>query len=163
MEPKERKAEKGRPRWAVVLVVAATITIVALAALARRDESTAERAGGTRATAPVVAHPAHGLHPAPRRGDLAGRVVPAGRFGGYPRIADAYSKAAEVPEVLDGIHCYCDCGEHAGHYSLLDCFASDHAAACDICLSEAGMAFRMTSRGRSLDEIRLLVDATFGG
>lgn len=163
MKSKERKAESGRTGRAVALVAAAAIVIVALAALAGRDEAPAERVGGARATAHLAAHPAHGHHPAPRPGDSTGRVVLAARYGGYPRIADAYLKAGEMPEVLDGIYCYCDCAEHASHYSLLDCFASDHAAGCDICLSEAEMAFRMTSRGHSLDEIRLAVDATYGG
>ena len=161
MKAKERKLEKGRPRRAVAIVAAVVIAIVAVAALARRDESPADGAG--KATAPMVTHPASGHHPAPRPGNSIVQVVPAARYAQYPRIADTYSKAAEMPEVLDGIYCYCNCAEHAGHYSLLDCFTSDHAAGCDICLSEAEMAIRMTSRGHSLDEIRLVVDATYGG
>lgn len=108
--------------------------------------------GGTAAT----------HHPEPRL-DLAGEsVVPAARYSGYPRIADTYRKAREIAAVLDGIYCYCECSRHSGHRSLLSCFESDHGAGCDICMSEAEIAYQMHLEGRSLDEIRAEIDEFYG-
>lgn len=123
-------------------------------------------------TDPVAAAPgaaastmdaADGHHPAPRPPAEREAVVPGARYAEYPRIANVYRAAAEIPEVLDGLHCYCECGEHAGHYSLLTCFASDHAAMCDICMNEAETAFRLSRDGVDLDLIRDVIDRTYGG
>jgi hypothetical protein len=44
------------------------------------------------------------------------------------RTAEAYGVAAEIPEVLAGLACYCGCDRSNGHRHLLDCFADDHGA-----------------------------------
>jgi hypothetical protein len=114
------------------------------------------------AGAPASTRDADGHHPAPRPAAEREGVVPATRYAEHARIANVYRAAAEIPEVLDGIHCYCNCAEHAGHYSLLSCFASDHAAMCDICMSEAETAFRLSRDGVELELIRDVIDRTFG-
>lgn len=101
-------------------------------------------------------------HPEPRAMDHAGHVVGHERYEAYPRVAQVYQQAAAVPAVLDGLYCYCECSEHSAHYSLLDCFASDHAARCDVCLSEASIAHRMTRDGASLEQIRAAIDDLYG-
>lgn len=104
-------------------------------------------------------------HPAPRTDDeavLAMSVMPASAFGNDPRAANAYELAALVPGTLDGLYCYCHCKENAGHRSLLTCFQSRHAAACDVCMGEAELAYRLRAQGESLDAIRRAVDAEFG-
>lgn len=100
-------------------------------------------------------------HPSPRAGLTAADVVPAERYAAYPRVAEVYEMAARIPEVLDGLYCHCDCSRHSDHRSLLTCFQDDHGAACDVCLTEAALAFRMTGEGRSLKEIRTAVDALY--
>ena len=101
-------------------------------------------------------------HPTARADiDHASHIVPASRYEGYPRVARTYTMVAAVPEVVDGLYCYCECAEHSGHYSLLDCFASDHGARCDICLSEATIAYQMTMAGESLDAVRKEIDSQF--
>ncbi len=102
------------------------------------------------------------LHPAPRQTEIASHVMPDARYADYPRVRQAYQMAAAVPAILDGLYCYCHCSEHSGHYSLLDCFASDHAARCDVCMSEAVIAHEMTRAGASLKAIRAEVDRTYG-
>ena len=104
-----------------------------------------------------------GHHPDPRPEITGGTVVPASRYASYARVGAVYAQAAEVAAVLDGLHCYCDCSRHSGHRSLLTCFETDHAAACDVCLTEAAIAYRMTKDGRSLDEIRDAIDELYGG
>ena len=100
-------------------------------------------------------------HPEPREHIGHEHVAPAERYAAYPRVAQIYEMVAATPHVIDGVYCYCDCSEHSGHYSLLDCFHDDHAARCDICLSEAAMAHRMHQDGASLDEIRTAIDRLY--
>jgi hypothetical protein len=105
---------------------------------------------------------ATGHHPEPRANLTGATVMPASRYLQYARVREVYSQAAEIASVLDGLYCHCDCSKHSGHRSLLTCFESDHGAACDICLSEAVIAYRMTKAGRSLDEIREAIDELYG-
>lgn len=100
-------------------------------------------------------------HPEPREQIPHDHVAPAAQYSAYPRVAEVYSLVAEVPGVIDGIYCYCNCAEHSGHYSLLDCYKDSHAARCDVCLSEASMAYRMHQDGKSLDDIRTAIDRLY--
>lgn len=100
-------------------------------------------------------------HPTPRPPELQSDVVPAARYGSNTRTARTYQIAAAIPTILDGLYCYCRCDEHSGHRSLLDCFASDHASACDVCMREAEKAYEMTTRGEPLDRIRDAIDRTY--
>lgn len=101
-------------------------------------------------------------HPEPRADVTNDYVVPPARFAQYERVADVYRAAERVAPVLDGLYCYCHCEGHAGHRSLLICFESDHAAACDVCLSQASVAYRMTLDGEALEAVRREVDDLFG-
>ena len=69
-------------------------------------------------------------------------------------IAAAYQTAKDIPEVLAQQPCYCYCDRRKGHRSLLDCFASRHAADCDICLKEALFAMQEHRKGKSTEQIR---------
>lgn len=109
----------------------------------------------------VNARAANAHHPTPRAGLSAADVESAELYAGYPRVKEVYEMAAQIPDVLDGIYCYCDCSKHSGHRSLLTCFQDDHGAACDVCLVEAALAYRMTSEGKSLKEIRKAVDGLY--
>ncbi len=135
------RAKKWHPAW--ILVASASLGILAVGVFSQVSRSTS-------------------FHPAARAPEVASDVLPHTRYANYPRVADAYRMAAIVPAVLDGLYCYCRCSEHSGHYSLLDCFASDHAAGCDICMSEAVVAHDMTMAGADLEAIRHRVDATYG-
>jgi hypothetical protein len=103
----------------------------------------------------------NGDHPDPSA-DVTGEfVVDGSRYAAAPRVAEIYTMARAIPNVLDGLYCHCDCARHFGHRSLLTCFESDHGAACDVCLEEAAIAYGMTRDGASLDRIRAQIDATF--
>jgi hypothetical protein len=52
--------------------------------------------------------------------------LPADLFTGQTR--EAYKAAAEIPDILAGLHCYCGCDKSLGHRSLLYCFVDDHGA-----------------------------------
>lgn len=101
-------------------------------------------------------------HPDPRPGVTAERVLPASRFDERPRTAQAYDMAREIPEVLDGLYCHCDCDESMGHRSLLSCFESEQAAGCFKCGDEMRLAHRLHKDGKTLAEIRRAVDERFG-
>ena len=107
----------------------------------------------------VATRPASADHPEPRGSTPA--VMSPSAFAGYPRIQETYRMVAEIPHVIDGLFCYCECEDHSGHYSLLDCFRDEHGAGCDICMTEAQIAYRMTKEGRSLQEIRAEIDGLY--
>jgi len=68
-------------------------------------------------------------------------------------VVAAYSAANEIPVVLAQQPCYCYC-QRRGHRSLLDCFKTDHAASCSICIREALLASQMHRQQKSAQEIR---------
>jgi len=102
------------------------------------------------------------VHPEPRPGVTAERVLPPSSVPNTPGAAEAYAAARRGPHILDGVHCYCECAKHAGHRSLLTCFESDHGSHCDICMGEATLAMSLASQGSSLDDIRRAIDQRFG-
>jgi len=124
--------------------------VAGVAAVAAVGLVVTRRAGGT------------GVHPDPRPGVTAERVVPPSLVLNTPGAAGAYAAARSAPQVLDGVYCHCDCSKHAGHRSLLTCFESDHGARCDICMGEATLAAQLAARGSSLAEIRHAIDQRFG-
>jgi hypothetical protein len=69
------------------------------------------------------------------------------------KVREAYQTAKEIPEVLAQQPCYCYC-QRKGHRSLLDCFKTDHAASCSICIREALLASQMHRQQKSAQEIR---------
>ena len=86
---------------------------------------------------------------------------------------EAYAYALYQPQVIKWMPCYCGCGG-MGHRSNLDCYLKpgqagrrtvfeEHASYCDICVKTTLLAKRMFAEGRSLLEIRMAVDQTFGG
>jgi hypothetical protein len=77
------------------------------------------------------------------------------------RIGEAYRAAAEVPDLLDQLYCYCECEKSVGHKSLKSCFVDLHGANCGICRKEALLAWRLHREGRSVLEIRNEVDRVF--
>ena len=93
------------------------------------------------------------------RGGEARATLPPTHFSGD--IAAAYRIASEIPEVLDSLHCYCECKANFGHKSLLTCYVDEHAARCDVCLDEAFMAYELHKQGKDVVSIREAVDKRF--
>jgi len=102
------------------------------------------------------------IHPTPRPGITAEKVLPNFAIPKNPGAPEAYAAARRAPATLDGVYCHCDCSKHAGHRSLLTCFETDHGAYCDICMGEAMLASGMAARGQSLLDIRAAIDRQFG-
>ena len=79
-------------------------------------------------------------------------LVPSS-FKQQPEVERAYQAAKEIPEVLAQMPCYCHC-DRIGHRSLHQCYTTDHAASCQICITEALLAEKLHRAGRSIEEIR---------
>jgi hypothetical protein len=78
-----------------------------------------------------------------------------------PRVRAAYVAAKKYAHVLEQIYCYCRCKENLGHRALVECFETDHASGCDVCMTEAMTAARMTEEGKTPKEIQQAIDAYY--
>ena len=91
-----------------------------------------------------------------------------------PEIIQAtYKFAAEHPEVLRYIPCFCGC-DKSGHRSSEDCFVksrakngdvtewNDHGMACAMCIAVAERAKQMCEKGAPLPEVRADIERRYG-
>jgi hypothetical protein len=69
-------------------------------------------------------------------------------------VQNAYTAAARVKKILYQQPCYCHCDRSQGHGSLLDCFASKHAAVCDICILEGLYSYEQSRKSKTAAQIR---------
>ncbi len=67
---------------------------------------------------------------------------------------EVYKEAAQIPEVLYQLPCYCRCDRALGHTSLHSCFEGTHGAICATCAAEEAYAYKMTKLGKTPQEIR---------
>ena len=106
--------------------------------------------------------------------DQASRATPSEfpEFVYYsPEAERAYRLAVENQQFFARMPCYCGCGAmpEDPHGSLLDCFLDDdgsfdsHASGCDVCTEIAIDAVQWQAQGKSLAEVRSLVDAKYQG
>lgn len=98
-------------------------------------------------------------HPEPRPDITSAKVLPEEEVP--QRARPAYRAAREIPGVLDGLYCHCDCAERDKLRSLLSCFQTRMPTSCGICREEAVLALRLHREGRTLDEIRAAVDRKY--
>jgi hypothetical protein len=106
--------------------------------------------------------------------------LPPLQFPGYPTprspeiVRAAYSFAAEHPEVLSYVPCFCGC-ERSGHRGNEDCFVreravngdviawEDHGMECAVCLDVADRSRQLFAEGKSVAEIRATVEREWAG
>ena len=106
-------------------------------------------------------------------------MLPPVPFQGYapPRphdvITAAYQFAAEHPEILGYVPCFCGC-EHSGHTGNADCFVKsraengdvlewdEHGVECTICIDVATRSRQMHASGASVRDIRAAIEKTYG-
>ena len=175
--PVEPPARAGK----TPLVVGAVAVVVAIGAFAMVQSNRAEPVGGPQAAAapaPGTAQapapapapaPAIALKPHPQK-DLPPLQLPAYPLGRSPEvITAAYKFAAEHPEVLTYVPCFCGC-ERSGHKGNEDCFVKargangdvvewePHGMECNVCLDVATQAMQMHASGASVRDIRAAVE-----
>jgi hypothetical protein len=104
------------------------------------------------------------IHPTPRRGITAARVLKANQLNDADAdVIEIFDMVRQIPQVADGLYCYCGCADLPEHYSLLSCYEQDGMAqGCVICQGEGRMAFDLHKQGRTLDQIRAAIDRNFG-
>ena len=86
-------------------------------------------------------------------------------------VQQAYQFSVANPDVLKQIPCYCGCGD-MGHTSNYACYVSGtnadgtlkydpHALGCSICVDITQDTMRLLKQGKSVSEIRAIVDETY--
>ena len=88
-------------------------------------------------------------------------------------VQAAYQFAAEHPEILSYVPCFCGC-ERSGHEGNTDCFVKsraangdvvewdEHGLDCAVCIDVANRSRQMFSAGASVRDIRAAIDKEFG-
>ena len=86
-------------------------------------------------------------------------------------VQEAYQFSVANPDVMKNIPCYCGCG-NIGHTSNYACYVSqvdekgevtfdNHALGCSICVDITQDVMRMLKDGKSPEEARTYIDATY--
>lgn len=80
----------------------------------------------------------------------------------------SYRTAVRVQNALTQMPCYCGCeAKPSEHKNLKECFIkpdgsyNDHAAGCDVCGKEAIDVAKALDEGKSLPEVRAMIDAKY--
>jgi hypothetical protein len=77
-----------------------------------------------------------------------------------PEARAAYTIVQNKPKLIAQLPCFCYC-ERWGHGSLHDCFVTEHAVTCDVCMNEAIQADKLDQQGVSAAEIRETIVAQY--
>ena len=167
----------GQPRAKAPVIVAGLI-VIALAAgvftyLRDSTPSEAEQAGASAAPQLPDQRPTPtDLKPHPQEN------LPTLQFPAYPTarppevVKAAYKFAAEHPEVMSYVPCFCGC-ERMGHRGNEDCFVKardvngdvvqweDHGMECAVCLDVATRSLQLYTSGASVTDIRAAIEKEF--
>jgi Protein of unknown function with PCYCGC motif len=172
-------ATKSRMPIIVGVVAIVAVAVVAVAVMrsdptqpvASEQVASTSPAAAAAPNAPPAPEPAAvQLKPHPQK-EFPPLRLPAYQLGRSPEvITAAYRFAAEHPEVLSYVPCFCGC-ERSGHRGNEDCFVKargtngdvieweDHGMECNVCLDVAQQAMQMYSSGASVRDIRAAVEA----
>lgn len=106
---------------------------------------------------------ARAAHPSPRPGITGANVLTKEQLATKPKLISLFDSVREIPAVMDGIRCNCNCAHEPDLYSLLSCFEGKAMARdCGVCQGQGRLVARLHKAGKTLDEIRSAVDAKFG-
>jgi hypothetical protein len=87
-------------------------------------------------------------------------------------ITAAYQFAADHPEILGYVPCFCGC-EHSGHSGNADCFVKsrtaegdvlawdEHGVECTVCIDVANRSRQLYTSGASVTDIRAAIEKEF--
>lgn len=165
-------SEPGRSSTPLLAIgIVAVLAIVGLFAYSRSGQPEPAAQAAQAAPAPVVVDPPVtarlGPHPQPN--------LPPLPFQEYapPRpmetVRAVYRFAAEHPEVLSYVPCFCGC-ERSGHRGNDDCFVKArnaqgdvteweaHGLDCAVCIDVANEAMQMHRSGASVRDIRATIE-----
>jgi hypothetical protein len=161
------------PRSKAPVVVGLILVALVVGVFAYMKESPAEQQAGAASQIPDRGPIPADLKPHPQEN------LPPLEFPAYPMarspeaVRAAYRFAAEHPEVLSYVPCFCGC-ERAGHRGNEDCFVKardingdvvqweEHGMECAVCLDVASRSLQLYSSGASVADIRAAVEKEFG-
>jgi hypothetical protein len=165
--------EPKRGPGAVIAAGLAVLVAVGVIVYLRQVGPSVDQSPAAQTAAVPAAVPAD-LKPHPQSN------LPPLQFPGYPTprspeiVRAAYSFAAEHPEVLSYVPCFCGC-ERSGHRGNEDCFVreravngdviawEDHGMECAVCLDVADRSRQLFAEGKSVAEIRATVEREWAG
>ena len=171
--PPPSQPRSPTPLFAIGIVV--VLAIVGLFAYTRsgpavQPEQTAQAATPAVVDPPVYAklgpHPQATLPPLPFQAYAPPRPMET--------VRAVYKFAAEHPEVLSYVPCFCGC-ERGGHRGNHDCFVAKrnaegkvtawepHGLVCEVCIDVGQQAMQMTNAGASLTQIRDAIEKKYAG
>jgi hypothetical protein len=171
--PGEPPQQPRRSFTPLLAIVVAAVAIAGVFALTRGSESSSQPAASAEQAAPpapVAANPQWAA-----LGPHTQENLPPLPFQAYtpPRppqvVQAAYRFAAEHPEILSYVPCFCGC-ERAGHQGNEDCFVKarnakgdvtewdPHGLDCAVCLDVATEAMQMHRSGANVRDIRAAIE-----
>jgi hypothetical protein len=169
--PPPPAAQKRSSTKAIALIL---LAVFALGAVVYVNQSSEPAAMGAEAQLQPVAPPPQNLKPH-KQFTLPPLDIPKDQT---PRPAEviraAYMFAAEHPEVLSFVPCFCGC-EQAGHKGNHDCFVGEratngdvvkwdeHGVECTVCIDVATRARQMHGEGKSVVDIRAAIEQEYAG
>lgn len=180
-ESSQSGAPPESPRSSTGLIVAAIVALVAVVggyAYVTNSRSADAAAGDHSAHAAQAATPAEA--PYAKFGPHKQASLPPLPTQAYapPRPPDvvraAYIFAAEHPEILSYVPCFCGC-ERGGHRGNHDCFVASrdtngdvtawdaHGLECTVCIDVATEARQMFTSGANVRDIRAAVEKKWAG
>jgi hypothetical protein len=167
------------PLLPVVALIAVAIAVGAFMYVKRGDQGDAVQAAAQSAQSKPASAPAAEVpeinrtpHPQKNLPPLPTQEFPPPRPMEVVRAA--YVFAAEHPEVLSYVPCFCGC-ERGGHRGNEDCFVTGrdqsgqvtqwepHGLDCAVCIDVATQARQMFTSGASISDIRSAVEKKYAG
>jgi hypothetical protein len=154
----------GRDSAATASAKAATAAAEAAKAAPQPAVVSQEAEAAARALAAIGPHKQAKLPPIPFRGYAPPRPPAV--------VTAAFEFAAEHPEVLSYIPCFCGC-ERGGHRGNHDCFVrsrasngdvvewEEHGLECAVCIDVATRSRQMYASGASVRDIRTAIEKEF--
>lgn len=157
-------------------VVVATLVVIALAVGVFTYLNNATRSEAEQTSA-ALQIPDRGPTPTDLKPHPQENLPPL-QFPGYPMarspevVKAAYKFAAEHPEVMSYVPCFCGC-ERMGHRGNEDCFVKardvngdvvqweDHGMECAVCLDVATRSLQLYTSGASVTDIRAAIEKEF--
>jgi len=173
--PTPPEQPRSFPLLPVVALIAVAIAVAAFMYVKRGESAAAPAAAAQTAQSKTPAevpeiyrkpHPQKNLPPLPTQEFAPPRPMEV--------VRAAYVFAAEHPEVLSYVPCFCGC-ERGGHRGNEDCFVTGrdtsgdvtqwepHGLDCTVCIDVATQAREMFTKGASLTEIRAAVEKKYAG
>src|SRR5574339_243961 len=98
-------------------------------------------------------------------------MMPAQMQSAPVTVQEAYQFTSANPDLMQNIPCYCGCG-NVGHTSNYSCYVEgqddkgnlrwdSHALGCSICVDITQDVMRLLKDGKSSQDIRASIDATY--